>query len=164
MIDLRNVSFRYSDSSHGVVNINLAIKAGECVVLTGKSGCGKTTVTRLINGLAPKYYKGIKTGSIQIAGQDIETMPSYDIGRIVGSIFQDPQRQFFSSELEREIAFGCENYGFSKIDIQKRTRDAIRQMKLENIGNVSLDLLSSGEKTTNGSSFGICHASAGICV
>ena len=146
MIDLRNVSFRYSDSSHGVMNINLSIKAGECVVLTGKSGCGKTTVTRLINALAPKYYKGIKTGSIQIAGQDIETMPSYDIGRIVGSIFQDPQRQFFSSELEGEIAFGCENYGFSKIDIQKRTRDAIRQMKLENIGNVSLDLLSSGEK------------------
>ncbi|WP_329886210.1 ABC transporter ATP-binding protein [Pseudoramibacter faecis] len=146
MIDLKNVSFRYADSNHGVTNINLTIKAGECVVLTGKSGCGKTTITRLVNGLAPKYYKGIKTGSIRIAGKDIETMPSYDIGRAVGSIFQDPQRQFFSSELEGEIAFGCENYGFAQFDIQKRTKDAIRKMRLESIGSISLDLLSSGEK------------------
>ena len=146
MIELRNVSFQYADSNHGVTNINLAIKAGECVVLTGKSGCGKTTITRLINGLAPKYYKGTKKGSIRIAGKDIEMMPSYDIGKIVGSIFQDPQRQFFSSELEGEIAFGCENYGFSKFEIQKRTKDAIHKMRLENIGKISLDLLSSGEK------------------
>ena len=105
MIDLKNVSFRYSDSNHGVTNINLTIKAGECVVITGKSGCGKTTMTRLVNGLAPKYYKGTKTGNIQIAGKNIEMIPVYDIGRAVGSIFQDPQRQFFSSELEGEIAF-----------------------------------------------------------
>ncbi len=146
MIDLQNVSFQYADSNYGVTNINLAIKAGECVVLTGKSGCGKTTITRLINGLAPKYYKGTKKGRIRIDGKDIETMPSYDIGKIVGSIFQDPQRQFFSSELEGEIAFGCENYGFSKFEIQKRTNDAIHKMRLESIGKISLDLLSSGEK------------------
>lgn len=146
MIDLQNVSFQYADSNYGVTNINLAIKAGECVVLTGKSGCGKTTITRLINGLAPKYYKGTKKGSIRIAGKDVEMMPSYDIGKIVGSIFQDPQRQFFSSELEGEIAFGCENYGFSKFEIQKRTKDAIHKMRLESIGKISLDLLSSGEK------------------
>ena len=146
MIELRNVSFQYADSNYGVTNINLVIKAGECVVLTGKSGCGKTTITRLINGLAPKYYKGTKKGSIRIAGKDIEMMPSYDIGKIVGSIFQDPQRQFFSSELEGEIAFGCENYGFSKFEIHKRTEDAIYKMRLESIGKISLDLLSSGEK------------------
>lgn len=146
MIDLQDVSFRYVDSNYGVTNINLTIKAGECVVLTGKSGCGKTTITRLINGLAPKYYKGTKKGSIRIAGKDIEMMPSYDISKIVGSIFQDPQRQFFSSELEGEIAFGCENYGFSKSEIKKRTKDAIYKMRLESIGKISLDLLSSGEK------------------
>ncbi|EFV00503.1 ABC transporter, ATP-binding protein [Pseudoramibacter alactolyticus ATCC 23263] len=146
MIDLKNVSFRYSDSNYGVTNINLTIKAGECVVITGKSGCGKTTMTRLVNGLAPKYYKGTKTGNIQIAGKNIEMIPVYDIGRAVGSIFQDPQRQFFSSELEGEIAFGCENYGFLKSDIQERTKEAIHKMRLESIGNISLDLLSSGEK------------------
>ena len=146
MINLKNVSFRYSDSSHGIENISLTIKAGECVVITGKSGCGKTTVTRLINGLAPKYYKGTRTGTVQIAGKDIETIPSCDIGRTVGSIFQDPQRQFFSSELEGEVAFGCENYGLLKSDIEQRTKDAIHRMNLESTGKTPLDLLSSGEK------------------
>ena len=146
MIELKNVSFQYSGSKRGVANIDLMIKDGECVVFTGKSGCGKTTITRLVNGLAPKYYKGTKTGNIYIAGENIDKMQSYDIGEVVGSIFQDPQRQFFSSELEGEIAFGCENYGFSKFDIQSRTKSAIHKMRLENIGNVSLDLLSSGEK------------------
>lgn len=146
MIELKNVSFQYNGSHHGVKSVNLTVKEGECVVLTGKSGCGKTTVTRLVNGLAPKYYTGMKSGSVYIGGKDIESMPSYDVGKVVGSIFQDPQRQFFSSELEGEIAFACENYGFSKQEIRKRTDDAIHKMGLENIGNVSLDLLSSGEK------------------
>ena len=79
MIDLQNVSFQYADSNYGVTNINLVIKAGECVVLTGKSGCGKTTITRLINGLAPKYYKGTKKGSIRIAGKDIEMAAYFKI-------------------------------------------------------------------------------------
>ena len=67
MIELKNVSFQYSGSKRGVANIDLMIKDGECVVFTGKSGCGKTTITRLVNGLAPKYYKGTKTGNIYIA-------------------------------------------------------------------------------------------------
>ena len=83
MIELDNVSFQYSESRHGVKKINLKIKTGECIVLTGKSGCGKTTVIRLINGLAPRYYKGTKTGDIYISGKNIETMPSYDIGSFV---------------------------------------------------------------------------------
>ncbi len=146
MIEFKDVSFRYRDDNNGVTDINLNIKKGECVVLTGKSGCGKTTITRLINGLAPKHYIGTKTGGIYIDGKDIETMKSYEIGWVVGSIFQDPRRQFFSSELEGEVAFACENYGFAKMDIHKRTNDAIEAMSLKGFANTSLDLLSSGEK------------------
>ena len=59
MIQLKNVSFQYADCEEGVSNINLTIRDGECVVLTGPSGGGKTTLTRLLNGLAPAYYPGI---------------------------------------------------------------------------------------------------------
>ena len=48
MIDLKNVSFRYSDSNYGVTNINLTIKAGECVVITGKSGCGDNAIMMIV--------------------------------------------------------------------------------------------------------------------
>ena len=56
MIELTRASFQYENSDRGVQDISLSVKRGECVVLTGLSGCGKTTVTRLVNGLAPSYY------------------------------------------------------------------------------------------------------------
>ena len=59
MIELTRASFQYENSDRGVQDISLSVKGGECVVLTGLSGCGKTTVTRLVNGLAPSYYPAI---------------------------------------------------------------------------------------------------------
>lgn len=145
-IELENVSFRYGGAGRGVRGIDLSVREGECLVLTGESGCGKTTVTRLINGLAPNYYAGEKTGVIRVGGKDLAEMPAYDTGRMVGSVFQDPGRQFFSSELEGEVAFACENYGLPQDEIRGRTDHAIREMGLSYIGKTPLDRLSGGEK------------------
>ena len=66
VISFQNVSFRYTNSeSSSLSNIDLDIKKGECVLLCGASGCGKTTVTRLINGLIPHYYEGELSGSAE---------------------------------------------------------------------------------------------------
>lgn len=146
MIQLKNVSFQYADCEEGVSNINLTIRDGECVVLTGPSGGGKTTLTRLLNGLAPAYYPGILTGGIFLNGQQLTQMPQYAIGRQVGSVFQDPKSQFFSSDLAGEVAFACENYGFPREEIRSRTDAAIRAFHLAGLGGRSLDVLSSGEK------------------
>ena len=146
MIEVKNVSFQYSDSKYGVQNINLTVADGECIVITGESGCGKTTLTRLINGLAPAYYHGDQSGSILITGGNISNLPLYKIGRIVGSIFQDPQRQFFSSQLAGEVAFACENYGFSQDEIVNRRDISIKKMDLNHLRNTPLNVLSGGEK------------------
>ena len=67
MITIRDVSFTYSGTeTDGIHHINLEIQKGECVLLCGRSGCGKTTVTRLINGLIPAFYGGNLTGSVFI--------------------------------------------------------------------------------------------------
>lgn len=59
MIKIENVNFRYnSDSDYALKDFSLTINPGECLVLTGESGCGKTTATRLVNGLIPHYYEG----------------------------------------------------------------------------------------------------------
>ena len=102
MIELTRASFQYENSDRGVRDISLSVKSGECVVLTGLSGCGKTTVTRLVNGLAPSYYPGAFSGSVRIDGKDISRLSTWEIGRLVGSVFQDPKSQFFSSELAGE--------------------------------------------------------------
>ncbi len=146
MIELTHASFQYENSDRGVQGISLSVKSGECVVLTGLSGCGKTTVTRLVNGLAPSYYPGVFSGSVRIDGKDISALSTWEIGRLVGSVFQDPKSQFFSSELAGEVAFPCENYGLSAREIRERTDAAIEALKLSHLKDRAVDILSSGEK------------------
>lgn len=146
MITLRNVSFQYEGCGEGVHDIDLIVHDGECVVLTGPSGGGKTTLTRLINGLAPSYYQGTQKGSVSVNGTEITTLPSWRIGQKIGSVFQDPKSQFFSSELAGEIAFACENYGMAKQEIRTRTEEAIASLGLDALRLRPLDVLSSGEK------------------
>ena len=146
MIELTRASFQYENSDRGVQDISLSVKGGECVVLTGLSGCGKTTVTRLVNGLAPSYYPGAFSGSVRIDGKDISRLSTWEIGRLVGSVFQDPKSQFFSSELAGEVAFPCENYGLSAREIRERTNAAIEALKLSRLKDRAVDVLSSGEK------------------
>ena len=146
MIELTRASFQYENSDRGVQDISLSVKSGECVVLTGLSGCGKTTVTRLVNGLAPSYYPGAFSGIVKIDGKDISRLSTWEIGRLVGSVFQDPKSQFFSSELAGEVAFPCENYGLSAREIRERTDAAIEALKLSHLKDRAVDILSSGEK------------------
>ncbi len=146
MIQFNHVSFQYEDNPEGVFDINLFIRSGECVVLTGPSGGGKTTLTRLINGLAPAYYRGSFSGEIIIDGKDASGLSLWERGRMIGSVFQDPKSQFFSSELAGEVAFACENYGYSQEQIVSRTDRAISRLGLTHLRDHSLDTLSSGEK------------------
>lgn len=146
MIELKNVTFQYEGTERGLYNVNFHVAAGECVVLTGLSGCGKTTLTRLVNGLSPAYYPGNISGEIRIGGRDIRAMKSWEIGQVVGSVFQDPKSQFFSSLMNGEVAFACENCGFSSEDIRQKTDDAIQKLHLGSVRDRPLDILSSGEK------------------
>ena len=80
MIELKHVSFAYQGQEHdGLHDINLTIADGECVLFCGRSGCGKTTITRLVNGLIPQFYAGELTGSVLVDGQEISKLPMYQI-------------------------------------------------------------------------------------
>lgn len=147
MIRLENVTYSYSkEAEASLKNVNLTVKEGEFIVLMGKSGCGKTTVTRVINGLATKFYDGKLTGKVFVQNKNLEQIPLWEIGRTVGSIFQDPRSQFFASLTEDEVAFGCENYGFDRKLIQKRIDHAIHKVGGESLLGKEIYSMSSGEK------------------
>lgn len=147
MITFSDVSYGYAeDGKKDVQHLNLSIREGEFLVLTGRSGCGKTTVTRMINGLATKFYEGVLEGTVCIDENDVNDLPLWKIGKIVGSIFQDPRSQFFASLSEDELAFGCENYGVDRRTIEARIADAIHKVRGENLLNREIYPMSSGEK------------------
>ena len=147
MIQIKNVSFQYSNSERGALNkINLHIAKGEFVVLLGKSGCGKTTVIRLINRLVPEFFDGKISGEVLVDGQDTSELNIQDLTGIVGSVFQDPRSQFFATDTTAEIAFSCENVGLPREELCRRMEKAVNDLQIEHLLERSIFAISSGEK------------------
>ncbi len=148
MIEFRNVSFCYSNSEIGsaLKNINLTIYSGKIVLLCGESGCGKTSITRLINGLAPQFYEGNLEGKVLVNGIDVSIQPIYDTAKIVGSVFQNPRTQFFNVDTTSELIFGCENMGWNLQDILKQKEKIVKQFQIQSLMDKSIFALSGGEK------------------
>jgi energy-coupling factor transporter ATP-binding protein EcfA2 len=146
MIELKNVTFQYNGSQKQLSDLSLDIKKGELVVVTGPSGCGKTTLTRVINGLIPHFYEGKLTGEVYLNGQNAVELQSWEFGKLVGSVFQDPKSQFFAIAVQDEIAFSCENYGVPSKEIASRLTKAAGALRIEHLLLRQLTGLSSGEK------------------
>lgn len=147
-ISLKNVSFSYSDSLDDAIvkNLNLEIRSGECVVLAGESGCGKTTISKLINGLIPHYHSGTMDGDVLLGDKNTADMTLAEISRTVGSVFQNPRSQFFNIDTDCELAFGCENLGMDPEEIKQRVSNVVQEFHLEHLLGRSIFNLSGGEK------------------
>lgn len=147
MIQIENVSFQYNNSEKGALkDISISVDKGECVLLCGASGCGKTTITRLINGLIPHFYEGEYSGNVSVYGMNVQSEELYNISKKVGSVFQNPRSQFFCMDTTSEVAFGCENMGLVENDINERVKLAVSELEMENLMDRDIFKLSGGEK------------------
>lgn len=158
MIELKNVTFEYGSfegaaggigetvSNGSLKNINLKINEGEFVLLTGGSGCGKTTILRLINGLIPNFFEGSLEGSVTVDGFDVSHAELYDTAKSVSTVFQNPRSQFFNVDTTSELAFACENQGMAEDEILHRIDNTVSELHLEPLMNRSLFDLSGGQK------------------
>ena len=147
MIEFENVSFSYTGQEHGGLHdINLKISDGECVLFCGRSGCGKTTITRLVNGLIPQFYQGELHGRVLVDGQEISNIPMYQIAAKVGSVFQNPRTQFFNVDTDSEIAFGIENEARPPKKLAERVEQTTEDLHIQKLRNRNIFELSGGEK------------------
>ena len=154
MITFCDVSFCYGEAELAAENrqdaclegMSFDIRHGECVVLCGRSGTGKSTVLRLINGLAPAFYEGTLHGSVLVAGREPASMPPEQRVRTFGVVFQDPRSQFFMNSVQDEIAFSAENIGLEPIYVKEKVREAAALLNIEPLLYRTVDTLSAGQK------------------
>ena len=146
MIKLEHVSVRIQGQEI-LTDIDLNIDDGEFVLICGNSGCGKTTMTKLINGLIPHFVKDAEvTGSVTVSGKNVVKTEMYEMAEIVGSVFQNPKTQFFHTNSSAEMAFGLENRGDDPETIRKRVSETVRELDIENLADRNVFAMSGGEK------------------
>lgn len=148
MIEVRNVHFRYQhgEEGAGLSGVDLHAAAGEVIVVTGSSGCGKTTLTRLVNGLIPHFFEGDLSGEASVAGRVVADTPPAEAADVVGSVFQNPRSQFFTVDVGSELAFAAENLGQDRDEILARVTESARQLGLDAFMDRSIFQLSGGQK------------------
>ena len=147
LIESKNVTFTYQNSSAPALqDVTLDIRCGECVLLCGRSGCGKTTFSRLLNGLAPVFYPGSLTGSCTVKDLLAGDAAIEQYVPLVGSVFQNPKTQYFNVDTTAELAFPCENSGMEPAAIRQRLQQVTEQFRLEKLMDRSVFKLSGGEK------------------
>lgn len=140
LLDVRNVSYKFSNGTYALRNVSLKVSEGEFIVISGKNGSGKTVFFRNLNGL----YKP-SDGEIIINGISVKENP-YKARRSVGLVFQDADSQIVGQTVYRDIAFGLENIRIQKHEMKGRIRKAIDTMALEEHLNQRARTLSGGEK------------------
>ena len=138
-------SFHYGEDLI-LKNLKMSIKKGEIVVLTGLSGCGKTTLLRLLNGLIPSFYDGDFDGEIKILGKDITAYKKGELAKYIGNVFQNPKDQFFCDVVEDEIALVGENLGLEKKILREKVDEAMQLLEIEYLRKKSIFELSGGER------------------
>lgn len=148
MVEIRDLTFKYSGNDKPSLDkVNLQIHNGECVLICGESGCGKTTLTKALNGLIPHYYSdGERSGSVTCCGLDVGKTPLEVLSDHIGSVFQNPRSQFFCVDTTGELAFGCENKGMDPSAIKERMQTVISTMRIEDLMDRNIFALSGGEK------------------
>jgi len=147
IIEVKDLGFKYAGTDfYAIKEVNFEIDEGEFVILAGKSGCGKTTLLRCLNGLIPHFYEGEFDGKVLIDGVDTRDCPPYILSQKAGMVFQNPDNQLFALSVEADIAFPLENLGLPREEIRDRVEWALRLLRIEELRNRSPFELSAGQK------------------
>lgn len=147
IIETKNLTYTYPGASRpSISDVSIKVEKGQFVLITGPSGCGKTTLCRTFNGLIPHFYQGELKGEITVAGQDATKHPTYEMAKHVGLVFQNPENQLFALSVEKDVAFGLENLGFSREEMRKRVDWALNLTGIYDLRERSPHEMSGGQQ------------------
>ena len=147
IIETKNLTYTYPGGKKpSISDVSIKIEKGEFILITGPSGCGKTTLCRCFNGLVPHFYQGELKGEITVAELNVIEHPTYEMATHVGLVFQNPENQLFALSIEKDVAFGLENLGFSREEMRKRVDWALNLTGVYDIRERSPHEVSGGQQ------------------
>lgn len=142
IIQLKDLSFQYSEESNLVINdLSLDVEQGEWLAIIGPNGSGKSTLAKIINGLlAPT------SGEVIVDNLTLSEKTVWNIRSRVGMVFQNPDNQFVGATVEDDVAFGLENNGVLREEMVHRVHDALEAVRMEDFLKKEPARLSGGQK------------------
>lgn len=143
IIELADITFKYDpeDSRPALNGVSLTIERGEWVAIIGHNGSGKSTLAKTINGLLLPQAGTVKVGGLALNEENI-----WEIRKMVGMVFQNPDNQFVGSTVEDDVAFGMENQGIPREEMLVRVQQALEQVKMTDFKTREPARLSGGQK------------------
>lgn len=145
ILSLNNVTFTYTPDEptikNAVEDVSFKVEEGEWIAIVGHNGSGKSTITRLINGLLFP-----QKGTVQIMGQLLNEENLWEIRSQIGVVFQNPDNQFVGATVQDDVAFALENNGIPYDEMVKRVHEALDQVKMGDFLNHEPQHLSGGQK------------------
>lgn len=142
IIEINQIEFSYQEeATPALKDISFSIKKGEWVAIVGHNGSGKSTLAKAINGLHLP-----QKGTVTVGGMTLSEESVWDVRRMVGMVFQNPDNQFVGATVEDDVAFGLENQGIERSEMQRRVQDALEKVKMQEFATREPARLSGGQK------------------
>lgn len=142
IIEINQIEFSYQeDATPALKDVSFSINKGEWIAIVGHNGSGKSTLAKAINGLHLP-----QKGTVTVGGMELSEESVWDIRRMVGMVFQNPDNQFVGATVEDDVAFGLENQGIERSEMQRRVQDALEKVKMQDFATREPARLSGGQK------------------
>ncbi len=146
-IEAVELGWRYAGrTSPALQGLTFRLEPGRVLLVLGPSGSGKSTLARALAGLVPHTLAGDWQGSLRVGDLEIAATPARFLGERVGLVFQDPDCQLVMARVDDEVAFGLENRGRPRPEMQALVPEALAQVGLAGFGLRTTNTLSGGEK------------------
>jgi len=136
-----DVEFTYPGGARALDGVNLAVGRGDFVAIVGQNGAGKTTLTRHFNGLLRP-----SSGDIRVLGRSAQGVPTIELCRHVGYVFQNPDEQLFCTSVQEELKFGPTNIGADPHVTSQRVEEILGDIGLTKYREVWPKYLTKGER------------------
>jgi energy-coupling factor transport system ATP-binding protein len=149
MIELRNIHFAYDGSTPGAAilrGVDLALEEGELVLVSGRTGVGKSTLLGVLTGLVPRFSGGTLSGDVLIDGVSVIDQPPRDRAHVVGYVGQDPVAGFVTDTVEEELAYGMEQLGLPADTMRRRVEETLDLLGIADLRHRDLRTLSGGQQ------------------